>query len=65
MAVTQAYTQNFHRLFMGQANLAEMDMSPDSFVLLVDRANLVDSTVGQLIQADEANFRKPLKVRGS
>jgi hypothetical protein len=60
MAVTHAYTQNVHRLFTGQMIA---DMSPDSFVLLVDRSNIVDSTVLQLIRSDESNFKKPLKVR--
>lgn len=60
MAVTQAYTQNVHRLFTGQ-NIA--DTSPDSFVLEVDRASIVESTIGQLMRADEANFKKPLKIK--
>ena len=60
MAVTQAYTQNVHSLFSGRSIA---DMSPDRFVLMVDRKNIVDSTVIQLIRTDEANLRKPLKVR--
>ena len=59
MAVTQAYSQNLQRLFTGEGM---PDMSPDSFVLMVDRGNIVDSTVVQLIRSDEENFKKPLKV---
>ena len=59
MAVTQAYSQNLQRLFTGEGF---PDMSPDSFVLMVDRRNIVDSTVIQLIRSDEENFKKPLKV---
>ncbi len=59
MAVTQAYSQNLQRLFTGEGL---PDMSPDSFVLMVDRKNIVDSTVVQLIRSDEENFKKPLKV---
>ena len=38
-------------------------MSPNYFVLTVNRENLVDSTVSQLVQSDQNNFKKPLRVR--
>ncbi len=56
--MTEAHTHNFHRMFQGQMIA---DMSPSSFVLMVDRKNLVDSTVVQLSQSTE-NFKKPLQV---
>ena len=59
LAETRAHTHNLHRLITGQ--IVE-DMSPDSFVLLVDRNNLVDSTTIQLGHSTE-NFKKPLRVR--
>jgi len=58
--VHQAHTHNFHRLITGQI---VADMSPESFTLIVDRSNLVDSTVVQLSHSTE-NFKKPLRVSG-
>lgn len=59
MAITEAYSLNFQSLFTHQTI---SDMSPESFVLNVDRKNIVDSTVHQLIQANDADLKKPLKV---
>ena len=59
LAVAHAQQQNFASL-VTQRTIE--DFSPHAFELHVNRHNLVNGTLHQLVSTDERNYKKPLKV---